>query len=96
MIKLIVEDNGVGFNVEQAFARRDSFGLSGMRERVALLGGEFEVASHPRLETKRAGRTAGTRISVLLPFSSSDAPGREQSLVIAGRLKQYNKAGRIS
>ncbi|MBV9771636.1 MAG: GAF domain-containing sensor histidine kinase, partial [Bryobacterales bacterium] len=44
-VRLAVEDNGVGFNVEEALARKDSFGLSGMRERVALLGGRFEVRS---------------------------------------------------
>src|ERR1700730_12350396 len=31
MVKLTVEDNGVGFRVEEALARRDAFGLSGMR-----------------------------------------------------------------
>ena len=44
-LRLMVEDNGVGFNVEEALAKRESFGLSGMRERVALLGGEFHVES---------------------------------------------------
>jgi signal transduction histidine kinase len=47
-VRLAVEDNGVGFRVEEALARKDSFGLSGMRERVALLGGRFEIRSHPR------------------------------------------------
>ncbi len=42
-VRLAVEDNGVGFKVEEALARKDSFGLSGMRERVALLGGRFEI-----------------------------------------------------
>jgi glucose-6-phosphate-specific signal transduction histidine kinase len=47
-VRLAVEDNGVGFRVEEALARKDSFGLSGMRERVALLGGRFEIRSFPR------------------------------------------------
>src|SRR5690348_4915956 len=51
-VRLAVEDNGVGFEVEEALVRKDSFGLSGMRERVALLGGRFEVQSYPR---KRPG-----------------------------------------
>ncbi len=46
-VRLAVEDNGVGFRVEEALARKDSFGLSGMRERVALLGGRFDVRSYP-------------------------------------------------
>ena len=44
-LKLCVEDNGVGFHVEEAFQKRESFGMSGMRERVALLGGKFHVES---------------------------------------------------
>jgi len=68
----------VGFDVEEALARRDSFGLSGMRERVALLGGRFEVQSHPRGDgnpgqNKRKGK--GTRILITLPLA--DETGRE-------------------
>jgi signal transduction histidine kinase len=40
-----IEDRGVGFELESAFASRTSSGLSGMRERVTLLGGHFEVES---------------------------------------------------
>jgi signal transduction histidine kinase len=47
LLKLNVEDDGVGFKIEEAFARRDSFGLSGMRERVTLLGGRFQIRSFP-------------------------------------------------
>ncbi len=67
-VRLNVEDNGVGFKVDEAFARRDSFGLSGMRERVALLGGHFEVVSHPH--ESASARRRGTKISVLLPIST--------------------------
>jgi signal transduction histidine kinase len=62
-LKLTVEDNGVGFNVEEALAKRESFGLSGMRERVALLGGEFSV------ESRTEGSKRGTKISIELPIS---------------------------
>ena len=58
-----MEDNGVGFNVEEAFAKRDSFGMSGMRERVALLGGEFHV------ESRMEGPKKGTKISIELPIA---------------------------
>lgn len=50
MLRLNVEDDGVGFKIEEAFARRESFGLSGMRERVTLLGGRFQIRSFPRSE----------------------------------------------
>lgn len=75
MIRLNVEDDGVGFNVDEALARRDSFGLSGMRERVALLGGRFEVRSHPldqpvTSDAKRRNR--GTQISITLPLRARE------------------------
>jgi signal transduction histidine kinase len=50
LLKLNVEDDGVGFRIEEAFARRDSFGLSGMRERVTLLGGRFQIRSFPKAD----------------------------------------------
>jgi signal transduction histidine kinase len=65
-LTLCVEDNGVGFCKEEALSKRDSFGLAGMRERVALLGGEFDLDSRP-------GR--GTRVLVSLPAE----PRRETS-----------------
>ncbi len=63
LLKLIVEDNGVGFNVPEAVAKRESFGLSGMRERVALLGGDFQV------ESRTEGTKTGTKISIQLPIA---------------------------
>ncbi|RPI11640.1 MAG: sensor histidine kinase, partial [Acidobacteriales bacterium] len=58
-IRLCVEDDGVGFRVEEAAAKRGSFGLAGMRERVALLGGKFHVHSQPG---------QGTRVCIGLPL----------------------------
>jgi signal transduction histidine kinase len=63
VLKLVVEDNGVGFNVEEAWAKRESFGLSGMRERVALLGGQFHV------ESRQENPRRGTKISIELPIA---------------------------
>ncbi len=63
LLKLIVEDNGVGFNVAEALIKRESFGLSGMRERVALLGGQFSV------ESRTGGIKTGTKISIELPIA---------------------------
>jgi two-component system sensor histidine kinase NreB len=48
ILRMSVEDDGVGFNVEEALSRRDCFGLSGLRERVALLGGTLVVQSRMR------------------------------------------------
>jgi signal transduction histidine kinase len=50
-LRLHIEDDGVGFDVEAAFSRRDCFGLSGLRERVALLGGSLLVKSLSRSAT---------------------------------------------
>ncbi|HLJ14079.1 MAG TPA: GAF domain-containing sensor histidine kinase [Bryobacteraceae bacterium] len=69
ILKLNVEDNGIGFVVEDALARRDSFGLSGMRERVALLGGRFDIHS----ASKGGKKDRGTRIFVELPIAKEDA-----------------------
>lgn len=46
-LELNVEDDGIGFDVERAVAQPKSFGLKGMRERVALLGGQLEIRSRP-------------------------------------------------
>jgi len=62
-LKLVVDDNGIGFSVPEALAKRESFGLSGMRERVALLGGEFHV------ESRTEGAKKGTKISIELPIA---------------------------
>lgn len=60
-IRLNVEDDGVGFNVEAALAKPDAFGLTGMKERAALLGGECRIRSRPG---------QGTRIEVRLPYQT--------------------------
>jgi signal transduction histidine kinase len=46
-IRLSVSDNGAGFEAETAWVKPTSFGLTGMRERAALLGGSLAVRSAP-------------------------------------------------
>ena len=53
-----VQDGGAGFDADAAIAARTSTGLSGMKERAELLGGEFTLES-------TAGQ--GTRLTVELP-----------------------------
>jgi signal transduction histidine kinase len=65
VIKLGVSDDGLGFDVGQTAGRNGSYGIGGMRDRVALLGGRMEIDSRP-------GR--GTRVSVELPV-----PGEERN-----------------
>lgn len=59
-----VEDYGCGMEAGAALAARASSGLVGMRERVALLGGEFTIDSEPG---------DGTRLLVDLPLHLDEA-----------------------
>ncbi|MGE5648415.1 MAG: sensor histidine kinase [Acidobacteriota bacterium] len=63
-LKMRIVDDGVGFRVEEALSQAGSFGLAGMRERVALAGGRFDLASRPG---------HGTRVSVEIPIPASEA-----------------------
>jgi two-component system sensor histidine kinase DegS len=47
LLELNVADDGIGFEVGRAMAQPKSFGLNGMRERIALLGGRLEIHSSP-------------------------------------------------
>ncbi len=69
VLSVQVKDDGIGFAVEKAFLKKDSFGLSGVRERVALLGGKFELVSRQMSKQyKDRARRAGTSIRVELPI----------------------------
>ncbi len=46
-VSLIVEDDGLGFDMKQPIERPSRFGLVGMRERASLLGGTLDIESHP-------------------------------------------------
>jgi signal transduction histidine kinase/ActR/RegA family two-component response regulator len=49
-LHLVVRDDGLGFNVQEALERAvkgASLGLLGMRERVMLIGGQIEISSAP-------------------------------------------------
>lgn len=44
LLRVTILDNGVGFDTKKALERPSSSGLSGMRERVAALGGRIEIS----------------------------------------------------
>jgi signal transduction histidine kinase len=44
-IVLIIEDDGVGFDVEEKLNRNEGLGLIGIGERAALINGEVEIES---------------------------------------------------
>ncbi len=75
-VQLIVRDEGVGFDVEEARKNR-GLGLLSMQERAHLVRGHFSVDSKP-------GK--GTRISAAVPFvaeesSPDDEPGKNADSV---------------
>lgn len=62
-IRLLVEDDGVGFTpADSAISYADGghYGVVGMQERVAMVGGELKISSQPG---------QGTRVSACLPYS---------------------------
>ncbi len=60
-----VEDNGSGFNVDEALADKlkQTVGLPSLRERIDLLGGELSFESRLGL---------GTRVEITIPIETSD------------------------
>jgi len=58
-LRLRVEDDGVGFPAEQVLLKSDSFGVAGMKERVALFGGRLVI---------RSGSGQGTKVLAELPL----------------------------
>jgi signal transduction histidine kinase len=63
---LQVRDEGAGFDTAEALRRRTSTGLSGMKERAELLGGEFILESAPG---------EGTCLTVEIPLSQAVEAG---------------------
>lgn len=66
LLTLAVEDDGIGFEAEcwrNAAASHNGFGILGMRERIADLGGSLEVVSRP-------GK--GTTVRVRLPLARGE------------------------
>lgn len=49
-VKLFVEDNGIGFNLDQA-NQNERIGLVGMRERAEMFGGKLTIETHPQVGT---------------------------------------------
>ena len=63
-IRLLVEDDGVGFDPARGLGREGSLGLVGMHERASLLGGTLAFESAPG---------CGTTISVEVPLEAGGA-----------------------
>jgi len=66
-VRLLVRDDGCGFNTalpRAASSSRSPWGLLGMQERAALLGGSFRVQSAPG---------QGTQVEVVIPYPNVEA-----------------------
>ena len=57
-VRLRISDDGAGFRMERARLQPMSFGLAGMRERAALIGGSLAIRSAP---------SEGTTVTLELP-----------------------------
>ncbi len=57
-IILVIQDDGIGFN-EEILKTNKTLGIIGMKERVVILDGEFEIVSEPN---------KGTTIKVEIPY----------------------------
>ncbi len=70
-LNAILEDNGSGFDLDEIQSSPEKsrrLGLRGMRERVALLGGDIEIESSPG---------AGTTLFVRIPDAAPPPEGEE-------------------
>ena len=67
-VLLIVEDDGIGFDADGE-ARGHGFGLVGMQERAALVGGSLEIESSP-------GKGTTVLVRIAVPDAASSVVGR--------------------
>ena len=74
MLTMTIRDNGVGMQPGSR-NRHGSFGLVGIEERVAILGGAFSVSSGPE---------SGTTIVVSIPVGNSTGTDADMAQHSAG------------
>ncbi len=68
-IKVCIKDNGIGFDVGEAMSMKDGqrgLGVLGMKERVELMEGTFDIRSWP---------DTGTEISIEIPLNKEVSSG---------------------
>ena len=65
VMNIQVEDEGLGFNLDDLLTARFGLGISGMRERARSMGGHFSIDSSPG---------EGTRLTARLPLAVKSGP----------------------
>jgi signal transduction histidine kinase len=84
-VRLLVEDDGIGFSKSPVNRARPSFGLAGIRERVGMLGGELHIASAKgkgtRLEIRVPAERSG--LETLFPAATPEPPASRTGRVVA-------------
>ena len=74
-LELIISDDGVGFD-DAARNKPRSFGLRGIHERIAHLGGSVKIAS---------SADSGTQIAIFVPLETEDGtPNTPQQALFGG------------
>jgi two-component system, NarL family, sensor histidine kinase UhpB len=66
VLSVRITDNGKGFNPEKLEVSSEHIGITGMKERVKLLSGDFSIVSK---------RGSGTSIQIDVPYQKSNAGG---------------------
>ncbi|HEX3092292.1 MAG TPA: ATP-binding protein, partial [Candidatus Angelobacter sp.] len=78
LVQVVVEDDGVGIQSRSSNSRDHSFGLAGIKERIAMLGGTSRVIST---------KGNGTRIEISVP-AGEETQVVERSLAHAAHAVQ--------
>jgi signal transduction histidine kinase len=81
-LKLVIEDDGMGIHAVSN-PMRPSFGMAGMHERIATLGGQMKVVSH---------KGEGTKISVTVPLPPRTAEAEAAPSTGAKRVLQGTRS----
>ncbi len=70
-ICLTIENDGAGPGLQEASAPRQELGLEGVKERVRLLGGEFNSETSKREYSKNQGHKVKTIVKIVLPLTEN-------------------------
>ncbi len=66
-LRLVIKDEGAGFDVKGCAASKESYGIIGMKERVEIFGGEIDIIS---------SLGTGTQVIVTIPWEEGESNGR--------------------